>query len=120
MPADFPALVKLVDESGKRILAQQLHDQVGIVRFAPPELALKPQKPLGAEWPRELAAVLKGATGATWTVSISDQPSDPSLLQQEKMAEEKARADVLSDPAVQAVIAAFPDAQLESFEPKEA
>jgi hypothetical protein len=36
------------------------------------------------------------------------------------MTEEKARAEVLSDPAVQAVIAAFPDAQLESFEPKEA
>jgi DNA polymerase-3 subunit gamma/tau len=120
LPADFPALVKVIDESGKRILAQQLHDQVGVVRFAPPELALKPQKPLGAEWPRDLAAALKSATGSTWTVSISDQPGEPSLLEQEKMTEEKARADVLSDPAVQAVIAAFPDAQLESFEPKEA
>jgi DNA polymerase-3 subunit gamma/tau len=120
MPVDFAALVKLVGESGKHLLAQQLHDQVGLVRFDPPELALKPQKPLGAEWPRELAAVLKSATGETWKVSISDQPSEPSLLQQEKMAEEKARADVLSDPAVQEVIAAFPDAQLESFEPREA
>jgi DNA polymerase-3 subunit gamma/tau len=120
VPADFPALVKLVDQSGKRILAQQLHDQVGVVRFAPPELVLKPQKPLGAEWPRDLAAALKSATGATWTVTISDQPSEPSLLEQEKMTEEQARAEVLSDPAVQAVIAAFPDAQLESFQPKEA
>jgi DNA polymerase-3 subunit gamma/tau len=120
MPADFAALVKLVGETGKHLLAQQLQDQVGVVRFEPPELALKPQKPLGADWPRELAAVLKSATGATWSVSISDQESEPSLLQQEKMAEERARADVLSDPAVQAVIAAFPDAQLESFQPKEA
>jgi DNA polymerase-3 subunit gamma/tau len=120
MPADFAALVKLVSNGGKHLLAQQLHDQVGLVRFEPPELALKPQKPLGADWPRELAAVLKGATGETWNVSISDQSSEPSLLQQEKMAEEKARADVLSDPAVQEVISAFPDAQLESFEPKEA
>jgi DNA polymerase-3 subunit gamma/tau len=120
MPADFAALVKLVGETGKHLLAQQLHDQVGVVRFEPPELALKPQKPLGTDWPRELAAVLKSATGATWSVSISDQESEPSLLQQEKMAEERARADVLSDPAVQAVIAAFPDAQLESFQPKEA
>jgi hypothetical protein len=36
------------------------------------------------------------------------------------MSEEKARADVLADPAVQAVIAAFPDAELETFRTKEA
>ena len=120
LPPDFSALVKLVADSGKHHLAQQLHDHVGLVRFAPPDIALKPQKPLGTDWPRDLAAALKSATGATWSVSISDQESEPSLLQQEKMAEEKARADVLSDPAVQAVIAAFPDAELETFQTKEA
>jgi DNA polymerase-3 subunit gamma/tau len=116
LPLDYPALVKLVDQSGKRILAQQLHDQVGLVRYAPPELVLKPSRPLGGDWPRELAAQLKSLTGASWQVSLSDEAGEPSLLDQEKLAEERVRADVLADPNVRAVMDVFPDAQLESFD----
>ena len=115
LPSDFRALVDLLDRFGRRLIAQQLHDQVGVVRFAPPELALKPLKPLGSDWPRELALALKEATGAAWLVTLSDEPGEPSLLEQEKIAEERARADVLADPAVRAVLESFPDAALETF-----
>ena len=115
---DFPTLVQAVEASGKRILAQQLHDQVGLVRFAPPELVLKPMRPLGQDWPRDLAAALKGITNASWQVSLSDDAGEPSLLDQEKMAEERVRSDVLADPAVRAALEAFPDAALESFSTK--
>ena len=76
---------------------------------------LKPTRPLGTDWPRELAAALKSATDATWQVSLSDEPGEPSLLDQEKMAEERVRSEVLADPAVRAAFEAFPDATLESF-----
>ena len=115
IPNDFNGLVKTLEQSGKRILAQQLHDQIGLVRYAPPELVLKPMRPLGADWSRELASVLKTATGATWQVTLSDDAGEPSLLDQEKIAEERVRADVLADPNVRAVMDAFPDAELESF-----
>ena len=113
-PASFAELVRRLDESGKRILAQQLHDQVGVVRFAPPELVLKPTRPLGSDWSRELAAALKSLTGTQWQVTLSDEPSEPSLLDQEKISQERARAEVLADPAVRAALDAFPDATLES------
>jgi DNA polymerase-3 subunit gamma/tau len=115
LPADFPALVKRLEEAGKHQLAVQLHDQVSLVRYAPPELALKPMRPLGGDWPRDLAAALKAATGASWQVSLSDDPGEPSLLDQEKIAEERVRADVLADPNVRAVMDAFPDAELETY-----
>ncbi|MFL6721802.1 MAG: DNA polymerase III subunit gamma/tau [Sphingomonas sp.] len=115
LPADFQALVKAVEQSGKHLLAQQLHDQVRLVRFAPAELTLKLTRPLGADWPRDLALALKAATGATWQVSLSDDSGEPSLLDQEKMAEERVHADVLADPNVRAVMDAFPDSELESF-----
>jgi DNA polymerase-3 subunit gamma/tau len=115
MPSDFAALVKAIEQSGKRILAQQLHDQVGLVRYAPPELVLKPAKPLGGDWPRQLAQELKTLTGTSWQVSFSDEAGEPSLLDQEKIAEERVRADVLAHPNVRAVMDAFPDAELESF-----
>ena len=115
VPADFAGLIRAVERSGKHLLGQQLHDQVGLVRYAPPELALKPMRPLGPDWPRDLALALKAATGAAWQVSLCDEASEPTLLDQEKMAEERVRADVLADPNVRAVMNAFPDAELESF-----
>ena len=118
MPADFRALVKLLEDNKKALLAQQLHDLVGLVRFAPPELVLKPMRPLGPDWPRDLALSLKSATGTSWQVSLSDESAEPSLLDQEKMAEERVRADVLADPNVRSVMDAFPDSELESFSTK--
>ena len=72
-------------------------------------------RPLGTDWPRDLATALKDATGKAWQVSLSDEVGEPSLLDQEKMAEERVRSEVLADPAVQAAFEAFPDATLESF-----
>ncbi len=118
LPTDFAGLVKAVERGGKHLLAQQLHDQVGVVRYAPPELALKPMRPLGPDWPRDLALALKSATGASWQVSLSDEAGEPSLLDQEKIAEERVRADVLADSNVRAVMDAFPDSELESFTTK--
>jgi len=115
MPADFQALIARLEQSGKHQLAVQLHDQVGLVRYEPPALAVKPLRPLGPDWLRDLALALKSATGASWQVLLSDEPGEPSLLEQEKMAEERVRADVLADSNVRAVMDAFPEAELESY-----
>ena len=48
-------------------------------------------------------------------MSLSDETGEPSLLDQEKIAEERVRSEVLADPAVRAAFEAFPDATLESF-----
>jgi DNA polymerase-3 subunit gamma/tau len=48
-------------------------------------------------------------------VALSDEPGEPSLLDQEKISQERVRAEVLADPNVQAVIDAFPGAELESY-----
>ena len=115
LPPDFRSLVRLVEDSGRALHAQQLHDQVGLVRYAAPDLCVKPLRPLGSDWPRELARELKSLTGTTWTVTIADDGAEPSLLEQEKMAEEQVRSEVLQDSAVRSAMDAFPEAELESF-----
>jgi len=79
---------------------------------------LKPTRPLGGDWPRQLASELKALTGTAWKVSLSDEAGEPSLLDQEKMAEERVRSEVLADPNVRSVMEAFPDAELESYSTK--
>ena len=115
LPADFPGLIDFLEKNGRHQLAVQLHDQVSLVRYAAPEIALKPMRPLGGDWPRELAAILKSLTGMSWIISLSDEAGEPSLLDQQKIAEERVRAEVLADPNVRAAMEVFPDAELESY-----
>ena len=120
LPADFPELVEAVEKQGKQLLGLQLRDHVGLVSFAPGEIVLKPLKPLGAEFARELAGAARQATGQSWEVRLTDEGGAPSLQQQEVMAEERMRAAVLEEPNVKALLEEFPDAALETIDRKEA
>jgi DNA polymerase-3 subunit gamma/tau len=112
LPRDFAAMIALLDDNGQARLAQQLHDYAGLIRYAAPELIIRPIKPLPGEFARDLAASLKRLTDTVWQVELRDAPSEPSLLQQEQAAAQAARDDILNAPMVAAVRAAFPDAEL--------
>jgi DNA polymerase-3 subunit gamma/tau len=99
--------------------AVQLRGQVGLIRFAPSELVLKPLQPLGTNFARELEGELRTALGAAWRVSLGDGQAEPSLAAQDKMEEERARDAILREPAVAAVLTAFPDATLETVSAKD-
>ena len=51
---------RALEASGKHRLGIQLRDHVGLVRFAPGELVLRPLRPLGADFARELAVGRQG------------------------------------------------------------
>jgi DNA polymerase-3 subunit gamma/tau len=109
-------LVDLLSASGKPHLAQQLHDYAGLIRYEPPELVLRPVKPLAGDFTRDLAASLKALTGAAWQVRALDEPSQPTLLEQEKAQAEALRRTVLDSPVVKAAFEAFPEAELTHFD----
>ncbi|HYG30975.1 MAG TPA: DNA polymerase III subunit gamma/tau [Allosphingosinicella sp.] len=115
LPGSFAELVKLLGGGGKALLAQQLHDFVGLVRYAPPELVIRPSKPLSSDFLRDLAAALKATTGTVWQVRASDEEAEPTLLEQEKAAADRLRDEVLASPMVAAAFDAFPEAELTGF-----
>nr|WP_294851734.1 DNA polymerase III subunit gamma/tau [uncultured Sphingomonas sp.] len=119
-PESFVKFVEAIEANGRQMLGIQLRDQVGLVGFESGKLTLKPLGPIGADFTRELAAAAKEATGVHWEVRLTDEGGAPSLQQQEVMAEEQMRAAVLEEPAVKALMTAFPDATLEDIEQKEA
>jgi DNA polymerase-3 subunit gamma/tau len=114
-PASFPELVEALARGGKAHLAQQLHDYAGLIRYAPPELAVKPLKPMAGDFARDLAAALKSVSGDTWQVRVADEDCEPSLLEQEKAESERLRQQVLDSPLVKAAFEAFPDAELAGY-----
>ncbi len=119
MPADFPALIAMLEANGKQHMALQLHDYAGLVNFAPPDLAIRASKPLPGEFARDLAGALKSLTGAGWQVTLTDAPAAPSLQEQQVTREADARAAILATPEVRAAYEAFPDAELIEFTPSD-
>jgi DNA polymerase III subunit gamma/tau len=111
-PQDFPALIAMLEQGGKALIAQQLHDHAGLVRFAPPELVLRAARPLPSDFARDLATALKSLSGTIWSVSLTDEPAAPSLHDQEQAQAAEAKAAILAHPNVAAVMEAFPGAEL--------
>ncbi|CAN5268713.1 DNA polymerase III subunit gamma/tau [soil metagenome] len=109
LPQTFEAMIQLVEKAGKFLIAQRLRDEVGLVRYAPPEFAIRPSRPFDT---RELGQVLKEATGVIWQIATEDAPAQPTIREQELAAEVVAREAMLAQPVVRAAFEHFPDAEL--------
>ena len=109
LPPTFEAMIAVVEAHGKHRLAMQLRDEVGEIRYAPPEIVIRPSRPFDT---RELATLLRAATGTAWTVTAEDAPAKLTLREQEANAEAAAREAILAEPVVAAVMAHFPSAEL--------
>ena len=109
LPADFRALHDMLAERGEPLLAQELHDFAGLIRYAPPELAFRPTRPIDL---RKLSTVLKRLTDTVWTVTTGEDDAAPTMLEQERAAEAAERAAVWDMPVVRAAREAFPETEL--------
>jgi DNA polymerase III subunit gamma/tau len=114
LPETFAELVEKLGKK-KAHISQQLHDFVGLVSYAPPELVIRPTKAVSDNFAREVAEALKEVTGTVWQVRASEEEAAPSLLDQERDAAEKLRREVLETPLVKAAFEAFPEAELAGF-----
>jgi len=115
LPSDMTALVALAEENGEHLLATRLHDDVGVIRFEPPELVLKPQGALPADFPRDLAQHLRKWTDSSWLVSFGNGDAQPTLRQQEQARLAAERERILAHPMVTAALQNFPEAELVEY-----
>jgi DNA polymerase-3 subunit gamma/tau len=113
-PADFAAMVRLFDERREPLLAQMLHDDARLVRYAPPLLELNIARG-PADFAQRVMRCLQLWTGERWTVSLTDKAGQPTLLEAEQTAREAERQAVLADPAVKKLMSVFPNAELIDF-----
>ena len=116
LPADFPALVALMEGSREPRLAHALAEQVRLVDYSPPVLTIIAPADLGPGFAAQLMAALTRATGARWTVTLAravdHDGGGPTLHEASAEREADERAAALADPRVRAILAAFPNATL--------
>jgi DNA polymerase-3 subunit gamma/tau len=112
LPATFADLIEALWQKGKGQLAQELHDCVGVVRYAPPQFDYRPTPQLPVDFAARLLPALREVTGTIWQVAQAEG-GEPTLLEQEQRKAADARAQILETPVVKAAMAAFPDAELD-------
>jgi len=115
-PVDYEALVALFDTNREAVLAHHLHDDVRPVRYAPPTLELASTATLPRDFAQRVARCLETWTATRWTVALANAGGEPSLREREAAQ----RAAVLAEPAVAALMAAFPGAELIDYAPPQA
>ena len=113
-PTAWREIVALASIANQALLHAHLLHDVHPVRVAPGqvEIRVRPQAPrdLGAQ----LKAMLEAQTGARWTVALSNAEGEPTIAEQSRSAETDRRAVAHSHPLVQAILIAFPGAQLDA------
>jgi DNA polymerase-3 subunit gamma/tau len=114
MPASFAEVAKLFSDKREGVLAANLRNQVGLVRFEPGRIELRPHALAPGDLAQKMSRLLSEWTGRRWTVTVNTlDPAEPTLAEQDLIAENKRRLDAANHPLVQAIMAAFPGASIE-------
>ncbi|TRW14558.1 DNA polymerase III subunit gamma/tau [Glacieibacterium frigidum] len=116
LPADFEALVRLFETRREPRLAHLLHDEVRVVDYAPPLLSISGSAMLPPDFAQRIMACLLLWTATRWTVTMIQGgvqgAAAPTMHEAAEARVAAERAAALADPAVQEILAAFPDAEL--------
>ncbi len=112
-PQSWREVVALASGKQPLLHAYLLHS-VHPVALAPGrvELRVKPEVP--RDLAAQLSTLLAEATGARWTIALSNAPGEPTLADQGKAAEVERRSLASSHPLVQAILARFPGAEIQA------
>ena len=112
LPSNFAAAVRMFADHGKMRLYTNLQDHVHLVRFEPGRIELR----LGESAPNHLASnlgkYLHEWTGRRWVVAVSDRVGELTLAEQELAQEHQRKTEAAQDPAVRALLDAFPGAEI--------
>jgi DNA polymerase-3 subunit gamma/tau len=114
----FRDVVALVAEQKEAMLHAHLLHSVHLVRFAPPVIELRPQPEAPRDLAARVAALLSEATGTRWTIAVSRDAGEATIAEQGNAADAARKTAAADHPLVQAIMAAFPGARINSVHDK--
>ena len=111
-PQTFEDVVRLIDERRDIALRLDVEKYVRPISFRPGAIVFEPTAGAPSNLAHRLAGQLKAWTGQPWLVAAEGGGGAETLLERQKKAAETARAEALAEPFVQAVMEAFPGAEI--------
>ena len=111
-PGSFEEVVALFARHREAVLHAHLTADVHLVRFEPGRIEFRPGAQAPANLANRLGELLRRWTGRRWVVSVATEGGAPTLRQQGEAEEAKVRQEAAADPAVRAVLDAFPGATI--------
>ena len=111
-PQSFLDVVALFEEKREVGIRSELLNNVHLVRFEPGRIELRLREHAPRDLANRTATLLTEWTGERWLVSISQEPGDATLAEQEAAAQQRLLDAAEALPLVQAVKSAFPGATI--------
>ncbi len=109
---DFDSVVALAGERGEPKLRAELISGVHLISYAPGAIEFRLATNAAKDLPGRLQRALNGWTGQSWSVVAAKEGGAPTLAERETARKAQRVAEAKQDPAVQAVLAAFPGAEI--------
>jgi len=113
MPASLAELLALVTAHREGILASQLSAYLHLVRYEPGLIEFRPAADAPRDLAHRLSQFLLAATGARWMISISSEPGQPTIRQQEQETDRARLAAIEAHPLVRKALDLFRGAKIE-------
>jgi DNA polymerase III subunit gamma/tau len=113
----FLDVVALIRAQRDMKLLYEVEHNLRLVRYAPGRIEFEPTGAAPANLAATLSQRLQGWTGARWGVSVVSDGGAATLAEDRDATEAAARADVMDDPLVRAVLASFPNARITKITP---
>jgi len=111
-PQTYEQVVELAETVGEMIIHANLISNVHLVSFQPGRMEYHPTEHALGDLAQRMTKMLNDHTSRRWVVSVSSQPGEATLQQQQQAVVAAEKAEAAKDPLVQAVLDAFPGAEI--------
>jgi len=113
-PQTYVEVVALALDRKEMVLRANLFANVHLVRFEPGRIEFRPGAAAPGELAHDLSRFLNDNTARRWIVTVSREPGQPSLQEQEAQAEAGRKSQAAKNALVQAALETFPGAEIET------
>ena len=118
--ATFPQAVELIRANRDVKLLVEVETGVRLVSYSPGRIEFEPAPGAAPDLAARLGGRLQGWTGARWAVSVVSGGGAPTLAEARDAGARAAEAEAMAHPMTQAILAAFPGAELIEVRTREA
>ncbi len=116
LPDTFEGVLHLLEQRREMLLKSYLENDSHLISYKPGHLCLRFLPVVPKDTARRLKDLLTSWTNTPWTVTIGDEPGEPTFHHQTEEKRTQKRTELLELPLIQSALAAFPEAEIDSIE----